>query len=157
MIAAHSVRLPLLLLPILLSACAVPATSRYGLSGRPNVTAAPAPPVKSVQLSGVLSCTAHIDGKLPAATWKPIPFRLEGDRLSGLYTFTDNFKHDDSMVFSGILTGQGGRVTATAVRADGSPNFTIELVGSPTSMTGQMMSGMSQRPVRSCTLALNRT
>jgi hypothetical protein len=156
-IAARFIWPALLLLPILLSACAVPATSPYGPSGRPNIATAPVPPVKSIQLSGVLSCTAHIDGKLPAATWEPIPFRLESDRLSGLYTFTDNFKHDDSMVFSGILTGQGGRVTATAVRADGSPNFTIELVGNPTSMTGQMMSGMSQRPVRSCSLTLNRT
>jgi hypothetical protein len=156
-IASRIIWLPLLLLPVfLLGACVAPATTSYEPGGRPSVAAATAPPVKPVQLSGVLSCTAHIDGKLPAAVWKPIPFRLESDRLSGLYTFTDQFKHDDSMVFSGILTGQGARVTATAVRADGSANFTIEVAGSPTLMTGQMMSGMSRRPVRSCTLALNR-
>jgi hypothetical protein len=57
-------------------------------------------------------------------------------------------------VFSGTLTGNNAHVTATAVRANGSSNFTAEMSGSPALMTGQMMSGMSQRPVRSCTLAL---
>jgi hypothetical protein len=111
-------------------------------------------PIKLVRWNGLFSCTAHLDGRQPAITWKRIPFRREGDRLSGLYSFTDNFKHQDSVVFSGTLTGKNAHVTATAVRANGSSNFTAEMSGSPALMTGQMMSGMSQRPVRSCTLAL---
>ena len=103
----------------------------------------------------MFSCTAHVDGKLPAITWTRVPFRQEGDRLSGLYTFTDHFKHQNSVVFSGTLTGQSARASVTAVQANGSPNFTAEVSGSPAMMTGPMMSGMSQRPVRSCTLALS--
>ena len=56
--------------------------------------------------------------------------------------------------FSGSLTGQSAQLTATAVRTNGSPNFTVEMSGSRSLLTGQMMSGMSQQPVRSCTLAL---
>ena len=58
-------------------------------------------------------------------------------------------------MFSGTLSGQRVRVSVTAVRANGSPNFTAEMIGSRGMMTGQMMSGTSQRPVRSCTLALS--
>jgi hypothetical protein len=136
------------LLALLLAACAAPPT-QYG-----SVSPAPSLPIKPVRWSGLFSCTAHLDGRQPAITWKRIPFRQEGDRLSGLYSFTDNFKHQDSVVFSGTLTGRDGRITATAVRADGSPNFTADMSGSSNLMSGQMMSGMSQRPVRSCTLAL---
>ena len=74
--------------------------------------------------------------------------------MSGLYTFTDHFKHQNSVVFSGTLSGQSARTSVTAIRANGSPNFTAEVSGTPAMMTGSMMSGMSQRPVRSCTLAL---
>jgi hypothetical protein len=105
--------------------------------------------------NGDFSCTAHVDGKLPAITWRRIPFRQEGDQLSGLYAFTDHFKHQNSVMFSGTLSGQNGRVQVTAVRTDGSPNFTAELTGSRVSMTGPMMSGMSRQPVRSCTLVLS--
>jgi hypothetical protein len=142
---------------LLLGACsAPPGTSSIAPGGAQNVPAATAPPVKPIQFAGVFSCTAHVDGKLPAITWKGIPFRLENDRLSALYTFTDSFKHQDAVMFSGTLTGQSGRITATALRADGSPNFTVEMAGTPISMIGPMMQGQSQRPVRSCTLVLKR-
>jgi hypothetical protein len=142
----------LLLLAILLATCAPPPT-QYG-TARPSVAAVPGALAKSARWSGVLSCTAHVDGTLPAIIWTRIPFRQEGDRLSGLYTFTDHFKHQNSVVFSGTLSGQSARTSVTAIRADGSPNFTAEVSGTPAMMTGSMMSGMSQRPVRSCTLAL---
>ena len=103
----------------------------------------------------MFSCTAHVDGKLPAITWTRVPFRQEGDRLSGLYTFEDHFKRQNSVVFSGTLSGQSARASVTAVQANGSPNFRAEVSGSPAMMTGPMMSGTSQRPVRSCTLALS--
>ena len=144
----------LLLLALLLSACAAPPATQYGPAGRPSVAGAPSAPAKSVRWNGVFSCTAHVGGKLPAITWTRVPLRQEGDRLSGLYTFTDHFKHQNSVVFSGTLSGQSARASITAVRADGSPNFTAEVSGAPTMMTGTMMSGMSRRPVRSCTLAL---
>jgi hypothetical protein len=147
----------ILVLPLLLlGACSAPPMTSIAPGGKQNVPAATAPPVKPLQLNGVFSCTAHVDGKLPAITWKQIPFRLENDRLSALYTFTDSFKHQDSVMFSGTLTGQSGRITATAVRTDGSPNFSVEMAGTPTSMIGPMMQGQSQRPVRSCTLVLKR-
>ena len=72
--------------------------------------------------------------------------------MAGLYTLTDDFNHKDSMVFSGTLAGQRVRIMVTAVRADGSLNFTVELAGSRVVLTGQMMSGMSQWPVRSVRL-----
>jgi hypothetical protein len=147
-------RFPLLLLPsLLLGACAAPPGS-YGPAGRQSVLA-PSAPAKSIRWSGVFSCTAHVDHTLPAITWTRIPFRQEGDRLTGLYSFTDHFKHQNSVVFSGTLSGPSARASATAVRMNGSPNFTAEMTGSPAMMTGPMMSGMSQRPVRSCTLALS--
>jgi hypothetical protein len=71
-----------------------------------------------------------------------------------LYTFTDHFNHRTSVMFSGILGGGSARVDVTAIRTDGSPNFTAEMTGSRELMTGWMMSGTSRRPVRSCTLAL---
>jgi hypothetical protein len=85
---------------------------------------------------------------------KGIRFRQEGDRVTGLYTFTDSFKHRNSVMFSGTVNGQSARIAVTAIRADGSPNFTADMLGSPASMTGHMMSGVSQRSVRLCTLAL---
>ena len=103
------------------------------------------------------SCTAYGDGKLSAITWKRIPFRQEGDRITGLYNFTDHFKHQNSVMFSGVLSGQSARVDVTAVRTDGSPNFTAVMTGSRVSMTGPMMSGMSRQPVRSCMLVLSAT
>jgi hypothetical protein len=139
-------------LPFLLVACSTPRN--YETAVKQSVGAGPGAPVKS-NWSGDFSCTAHREGKLPAITWRQIPFRQEGDRLSGLYIFTDHFKHQNSVVFSGTLSGQSARASVTAVQANGSPNFTAELSGSPAMMTGLMMSGMSQRPVRSCTLALS--
>jgi hypothetical protein len=157
LIAARNTSLPLLLLiPLLLAACAAPPVpNQYGPPGRQSTPTAPSAPTKSIRWNGVFSCTAHIDGKLPAITWKRIPFRQEGDRLTGLYSFTDHFKHQDSVIFSGTLSGQSARVSVTAVRANGSPNFTAAMTGSRASMTGQMMSGMSQQPVRFSTLALS--
>ena len=147
--------LPLLLLPFVLSACAIPSPTQYGPASRPSAAAVPSAPAKAVRWNGVFSCTAHVEGKLPAITWTRVPFRQEGDRLSGLYNFTDHFKHQNSVVFSGTLSGQNARALVTAVRANGSPNFTAEVSGTPAMMTGPMMSGMSRRPVRSCTLALS--
>ena len=69
--------------------------------------------------NGFFSCTAHIDGKLPAITWKRIPFRQEGDRLTGLYRFTDHFKHQDSVMFSGTLSGRGAGSPCAACNAAG--------------------------------------
>jgi hypothetical protein len=151
-IAVRNAGLPLLLSPLLLAACAVPPT-QYG-PARPSVATAPSAPTKFVRWNGVFSCTAHADIRLPAIIWTRVPFHQEGDRLSGLYTFTDHYKHQNSVVFSGTLSGQSARTSVTAVRANGSPNFAAEVSGTPAMMTGSMMSGMSQRPVRSCTLAL---
>jgi hypothetical protein len=111
-------------------------------------------PTEPVAVSGAFACTANIEAGLPAITWRRIPFRQEGDKLTGLYAFKDSFGYQDSVIFSGTLMGGSARVEATAVRKDGSSNFTAELIGSPVSMTGQMMSGTSQHAVRSCTLAL---
>ena len=153
-IAVRNAGLPLFLSPLLLAACAVPPATQYGPAAKPSVAAAPSAPTKSVRWNGAFSCTAHADSRLPAIIWTRVPFRQEGDRLSGLYTFTDHFKHQHSVVFSGTLSGQSARTSVTAIRADGSPNFTAEVSGTPAMMTGSMMSGLSQRPVRSCTLAL---
>jgi hypothetical protein len=151
-IIARSVVLLLLLVP---AACVAPPAPQYGSTVRPNAAAVPSGPAKSIRWNGVFSCTAHIEGRLPAITWTHVPFRQEGDRLSGVYTFTDHFKHKNSVVFSGSLSGNNARATVTSIRAGGSPNFTAEVSGSPALMTGQMMSGMSQSPVRVCTLALS--
>jgi hypothetical protein len=91
---------------------------------------------------------------------EPVPlsgtfaFRQEGDKLTGLYGFRDSFGYQDSVMFSGSLSGGSARVGVTAVRKDGSSNFTADMTGTPASMTGPMMSGTSQHPVRSCSLAL---
>jgi len=154
-VGVRNAGLPLLLLVFLLSACAAPPATQYGPAARSSAATAPGAPAKAVRWNGFFSCTAHVDGKLPAITWTRVPFRQEGDRLSGLYTFTDHFKHQNSVVFSGTLSGQGARTSVTAVRANGSPNFTAEVSGTAAMMTGPMMSGMSRRPVRSCTLALS--
>jgi hypothetical protein len=148
------VGLLLLLLVFLLTACAAPPSTQYG-PVRPSVAAASGAPAKLVRWNGTFTCTSHVDSELPAITWTRVPFRQEGDRLTGLYTFTDHFKHQNSVVFSGMVSGQSARASVTAIRANGSPNFTAEVIGTPTMMTGPMMSGMSQRPVRSCTLALS--
>ena len=154
MVLARNTRLaPFLLLP-LLAACAAPAPTPYALNSGQSVINPLRVPVEPVLWTGSFSCTAHIDGSLPAITWRRISFRQEGDRLTGLYTFKDSFGYRDSVVFSGLLTRAGTRVAVTAVRADGSSNFTAEMTGNPALMTGQMMSGTPQRPVRSCTLAL---
>jgi hypothetical protein len=111
-------------------------------------------PSRVVEWSGIFSCTAHIQGRLPAITLRDIPFRQESGRITGLYTFIDSFKQRNSVMFLGTLEGQGARVGVTAVRANGATNFTAEMTGNPASMTGRMMSGVSRRPVRLCTLAL---
>jgi hypothetical protein len=153
MIAAQHASLRLLMfLPFLLAACSTPRD--YEPVGRQSIAAGPGAAVRS-NWNGDFSCTAHIDGKLPAITWRRIPFRQEGDRVTGLYNFTDHFSHQNSVMFSGTLSGQNGRVDVTAVRTSGSPNFTAEMTGSRALMTGRMMSGVSRRPVRSCTLALS--
>jgi hypothetical protein len=153
-IAARSVSLRLFVFfPFLLAACSTPRD--YGSASRQNIVTVPSTPVKSTSWNGDFLCTAHIEGKLPAIAWRRIPFRQEGDRVTGLYTFTDYFGHQNSVMFSGILSGQSAQIDVTAVRTNGSPNFTVKMIGSRASMTGQMMSGMSRQPVRSCTLALN--
>jgi hypothetical protein len=141
-----------LLLSFLLTECAAPTPhpqdrDQSGINPRRI-------PVEPVVWTGAFSCAAYIEGGLAAIAWRKIPFRQEGDHLTGLYTFKDSFGYQDSVVFAGTLTGGTARLVVTAVRKDGSSNFTVEMVGSPASMSGQMMSGTSQHPVRSCTLAL---
>jgi hypothetical protein len=154
-IAFRPASLLLLLPPLLLVACSAPPPSNQAApAGKQGVASAPAIPVKPVHWNGIFSCTAHVEGRLPAITWRRIPFRQEGDRLTGLYTFTDSFKYQDSVIFSGTLAAQTAKVTVTAMRANGSQNFTVEMAGRPALMTGTMMSGTSQSPVRSCTLVL---
>jgi hypothetical protein len=111
-------------------------------------------PTEPVPLSGTFAGTANIEAGLPAIMWRRIPLRQEGDKLTGFYAFEDSSGYQDSVIFSGILTGGSARVGVTAVRKDGSSNFTVDMTGSPASITGQMMSGTSQHPVRSCSLAL---
>lgn len=136
-----------LVLAVLLTGCAAPPSNQNAIN--------PARiPVEPVALIGSFSCSAYVEGGLPAIAWRGIHFSQEGDRLTGLYTFKDNFGHQDSVVFNGTLGRGTARVLVTAVRADGSSNFTADLAGSPAAMTGQMMLGTSQRAVRSCSLAL---
>jgi hypothetical protein len=137
-------------LAALLAGCAAPASNQSAIN--------PARiPVEPIPLIGSFSCTAYVEGGLPAIAWRGIPFRQEGDRLTGLYNFKDSFGHQDSVVFNGSLGRGTARVLVTAVRADGSSNFTADMTGSPASMTGQMMFGTSQRAVRLCSLALAAT
>jgi hypothetical protein len=149
----RDIRLSLLFLVPLLVTYAVPR-NQYGSGNQQSVAVAPSVPAKPLHWSGVFSCTAHLDGRQLAITWRGIRFRQDGDRLTGLYTFTGNFKYRDLVVFSSSLTGQGAQLTATAVRTNGSRNFTAKMSGSRSFLTGLVMSGMSQQPVRSCTLAL---
>jgi hypothetical protein len=153
-IFVRNARLSFALLSVALAACTAPPSTQYGPAARQSIAAVPSVPAKSVRWSGTFSCTAHVGSKLPALTWTRVPFRQEGDRLSGMHTFTDHFEHQNSVVFSGTLSGGSAQVSVTAVRTNGSPNFTAEMTGSPAIMTGSMMSGMSREPVRSCTLAL---
>jgi hypothetical protein len=143
------------MLTLLLAGCAAP--NPYAPSGNQSVINPLRVPVQPVPLTGFFSCAAYIEGGLPAITWRGIPFRQEGDRLTGLYTFKDSFGHQDSVVFDGTTTGGAARVMVTAIRADGSSNFTATMLGSPASMTGQMMLGTSQQAVRRCSLALTIT
>jgi hypothetical protein len=155
-ISNQQVRLATFVLALLVAGCTAPYP--YAPGGGQNVNPPVNPlrvPVEPVLLNGSFSCTAYVEGGLPAISWPRIPFRQEGDRLTGLYTFKDSFGHQDSVVFNGTLSIGTARVTVTAVRADGSSNFTAEMIGSPTSMSGQMMLGTSQRPVRLCSLALS--
>jgi hypothetical protein len=150
---ARNASLLLFMASLLLSGCGLPAPPPSGLAGSHGTAISGSKP-GPVQWNGVFSCTAHIEGRLPAITMKDIPFRQEGDRITGLYGFTDSFKYRNSVTFSGTMNGQSARIAVTSIRADGSPNFTAEMSGSAASMAGQMMSGASQRPVRLCTLAL---
>jgi hypothetical protein len=137
---------------LLLTACATTdpySVNRYGSGINPLRI-----PAEPVPLSGAFACTANGEAGLAAITWQRIPFRQEGDKLTGLYTFRDSFGYQDSVIFSGSLIGGSARVAVSAVRKDGSSNFTADLTGTPASMTGPMMSGTSQHPVRSCSLAL---
>ena len=149
-ITRHAVAAPLILM--LLTACV--ATDPYSGSRYEGSINPLRIPTEPVPLSGTFACTANIEAGLPAITWRQIPFRQEGDKLTGLYAFKDSFGYQDSVIFSGSLIGGSARVGVTAVRKDGSSNFTADVAGSPASMTGQMMSGTSQHPVRSCSLAL---
>jgi hypothetical protein len=139
-------------LALLLAGCAAPYP--YTPDGNQRAVNPQRVPVEPVLLTGSFSCTAYVEGGLPAITWRRIPFRQEGDRLTGLYTFKDSFGHQDSVVFNGALSGATARVLVTAVRADGSSNFTADMTGSAASMSGQMMLGTSQQAVRLCSLAL---
>jgi hypothetical protein len=110
-------------------------------------------PSEPVPLSGTFACTANGEAGLPAIAWRRIPFRREGDKLTGLYAFRDSFDHQDSVIFAGSLIG--GRPRWGDRRAQGwVANFTADLTGTPASMTGPMMSGTSHHPFRSCSLAL---
>jgi hypothetical protein len=144
-----------LLLALLLVGCAAP--NPYAPPGNQSAINPLRIPVEPVLLNGSFSCTAYVQGGLPAITWRRIPFRQEGDRLTGLYTFKDSFGHQDSVLFNGTVTGGAARVMVTAVRADGSSNFTADMIGNPASMSGQMMLGTSQQAVRLCSLALTTT
>jgi hypothetical protein len=146
----HAAAAPLILM--LLTACV--ATNPYSANRYESGINPLRVPVEPVPLSGTFACTANGEAGLPAITWRRIPFRQEGDKLTGLYAFKDSFGYQDSVVFSGSLIGGSARVGVTAVRKDGSSNFTADMTGTPTSMTGEMMSGTTQHPVRSCSLVL---
>lgn len=149
---AHNIGFAALLLVLTAAGCAAP---KPDMPGSGNTASDPLRvPVVPVRLTGTFSCTAYLEGGLPAITWERIPFSQEGNRLTGLHTFKDSFGHRDSVFFSGGLSGGGARVIVTAVRADGSSNFTADLTGTPAAMTGQMMFGTSHRAVRVCSLSL---
>jgi hypothetical protein len=139
-------------LTLLLTGCTAP--SPYAPGGDQSTVNPLRIPAEPIPLTGFFSCTPYVEGSLPAITWRSIPFRQEGNRLTGLYTFRDSFGHHDSVVFNGAVGGAAAHVLVTAVRADGSSNFTADLTGTPARMTGQMMLGTSQRAVRLCSLAL---
>jgi hypothetical protein len=137
---------------MLLTACAV--TDPHSVTGYESGINPLRIPTEPVPLSGTFACTGNIEAGLPVITWRRIPFRQEGEKLTGLYAFKDSFGYQDSVLFSGSHDGGSARVGVTAVRKDGSSNFTADMTGTPASMTGEMMSGTSQHPVRSCSLAL---
>jgi hypothetical protein len=139
-------------LALLLAGCAGP--NPYAPGGDQDAINPLRIPVEPIPLTGSFSCSPYVEGRLPAITWRGIPFHQEGNRLTGLYTFKDSFGHQDSVVFNGTLAGTTARVLVTAVRADGSSNFTADMTGSAASMRGQMMLGTSQQAVRVCSLAL---
>jgi hypothetical protein len=151
-IANRQVCLTIVVVALLTAGCTAPYPNAPGSGQAVNPLRVP---VEPVLLNGAFTCTAYVEGRLPAISWPRIPFRQEGDRLTGLYTFKDSFGHQDSAVFNGMLSRASAQVTVTAVRADGSSNFTAEMSGSPASMTGPMMFGTSQRPVRACSLTLS--
>jgi hypothetical protein len=88
------------LLLVLLTACAPTAypPDRYQSGINPLRI-----PTEPVAVSGAFACTANIEAGLPAITWRRIPFRQEGDKLTGLYAFKDSFGYQDSVIFSGTL------------------------------------------------------
>src|SRR5262249_54315292 len=137
-IVVRNVALVPLALALLLEACAAPTPYAPTTINPLRV------PIEPVNLTGAFSCTAYNEGKLPAIVWRQIPFRQEGDRLIGIYNFKDSFGYRDSVVFNGTISGGTARVTVTAVRSDGSSNFTADMAGAPSAMTGQMMLGTSQ-------------
>ena len=99
---------------MLLSACA--ATDPYSANRYESGINPLRIPVEPVPLSGTFACTANIEAGLPAITWRRIPFRQEGDKLTGLYGFRDSFGYQDSVMFSGSLIGGSARVGVSAVR-----------------------------------------
>ncbi len=151
MTATLNVRLVPLVLGLLLAGCGAPSPDGNQSAVNPLRI-----PVEPVPLTGTFSCTAYVEGNLPPINWRQIPFRQEGNRLSGLYNFKDSFGHQDSVIFDGTLTEGSAWIMVTGVRADGASNFTAEMIGNPASMSGRMMLGASQRVVRQCTLALAR-
>ena len=155
MVLVRTPSLLLFLLPLILGACGL-RTPVQPEAVHGSGMAVSGSPAAAVQWNGVFSCTAHIKGRLPAITLKDIPLRQEGGRVTGLYMFTDSFKQRNSVMFVGTLNGQSARVAVTAIRTNGSTNFTADMIGGPASMTGRMMTGVSQRPVRLCTFALTR-
>jgi hypothetical protein len=91
----HAAATPLIL--TLLTACVstAPAVNRHESGINPLRI-----PVEPVPLSGTFACTANVEAGLPAITWRRIPFRQEGDKLTGLYGFRDSFGYQDSVMFS---------------------------------------------------------
>lgn len=152
MISARNTGLAALLLVLTAAGCAAPKPDTPG--GGDTVIDPLRVPAVPIPLTGSFFCTPYLKGGLPAITWRRIPFSQEGNRLTGLHTFKDSFGHQDSVFFNGALSGGGARVIVTAVRADGSSNFTADLTGTPAAMAGQMMFGTSHRAVRLCSLSL---